>query len=110
MEISKGSEESRTRILPVGLWFLPGMFPGYFFIELRAPARSCWYLHVTILNLRQVSDEFLSQRDVVDVNLHDPNIGQHGTEARAYKRGQMTVVVVRSDIELKNLGQVANFL
>ena len=63
------------------------MFPGYFFLKLRSPARPRWDLHVTILNLRQVGNEFLPQRNVIDINLQDPDIGQHGTKARADEGG-----------------------
>ena len=76
-------EKCQIRTLPAGFRLVPGVFTGYSFFKLSSPARPRRDLQVPILNLGQAGNEFLSQRDVIDVDLQDPNrVGQPKSDSK----------------------------
>ena len=46
---------------------------------------------------------------LVDVYFHDAHVWKHGAEARTDERCEVTVVVVRGDVQLMNFGEVSDF-
>src|SRR5215471_19063807 len=54
---------------------------------------------MTILELRGCRKDLVVPCEAVDVDLHDPQIGDRGCEMRIHHRRQMAIKIVRSDID-----------
>src|SRR5215510_5899479 len=86
------------------------MRSGDLFIDLHAPAWASGDSHVPIVNLRDSRGQSILPGHIVNVNLHDADVGQDGAQGGTGEGCQVAVVVVGRHIELIDFRQIANFL
>ena len=79
-------------------------------VELRPPSRPGRELEVSVLDLGRMGHEIVLPRDVVDVDLHDPEVRDRGAEVGAHQGGEVPVEVVRGDIHPSCASAIAAIL
>src|SRR5437899_5545710 len=89
-------EELRPAVARSG----PGMLAQHALVDVGAPARRVGEPDVSVADHRRARDERALPGYVVDVDLHDAHVGEHGAEVQGGQVGQMAVVVVRRDVDL----------
>src|SRR5262249_25396972 len=83
----------------------PGVLPQFALVDVGPPARRVAEPDVAIADRRLLGDEGALPGHVVDVDLHDAHVRQHGAEMQRMQVGQVAVIVVRGDVDLARLGQ-----
>src|SRR5215469_5972216 len=102
-----GRTETRSSRLPV-MQQAPGrlwrMRADRLLVGFSPPARCAGNYEMTVLELRGCCKDLVVPREAVNVDLHDPQIGDGGCEMRIHHRRQMAIKIVRRDIDLERLG------
>src|SRR5262245_56596635 len=92
-------------LLPTGPRPRPGMLAQHALVDVRPPARRVGQPDVAVANDRLLGDERALPRHVVDVDLHDAHVREHGAEVQRVQVGQVAVVVVRGNVDLARFRQ-----
>ena len=74
-------------------------------VGLSAPAGAIGHDQMPRLDLRLVRHQLVVPGEAIDVDLHDSQVGHRGGEMRVYHGAQVTVEIVRRDVDLVRLGE-----
>src|SRR6267378_3413624 len=78
----------------------PRVLAQHALVDVSAPAGRVREPDMTVADDRRPGDQRTLPRHVVDVDLHDPHVGEYGAEVQGVKVGEVAVIVMRSDVDL----------
>src|SRR3989475_6095797 len=98
----RASGTSRAVRVPGRAPAFPAMLAGDVLVQVGAPARTPGDDDLAVLDRRRLIDQLVLPRDVVDVDLHDPDVRHARAEMGRVQRREVAVVVDRKSTRLNS--------
>src|SRR5215470_17757942 len=82
--------------------------PHELLVDVGAKAGAGGQQQVAVLDDRWAGDDIVLPGDVVDVDLHDLEVGDRGAEMRADQRAEMAVEIMRRAVDLEGIRHIGD--